>query len=121
MPDPLGRAFTTLFRISLPFLPTFLVIWGLSLPIRSDGQLVPLFSPYLLVRFLFLVTQLSRWHLDFTSDPDVVRLVVEGECLSYGHLFNPAFATEISMIEPLPHQRIAVYDHMMQQPRLRFL
>ena len=59
--------------------------------------------------------------IDFTSDPDVVRLVVEGERLSYGHLFNPAFATEISMIEPLPHQRIAVYDHMMQQPRLRFL
>src|SRR6266516_3190902 len=59
--------------------------------------------------------------VDFTSDPDVVRLVVEGERLSYGHLFNPAFATEISMIEPLPHQRIAVYDHMLQQPRLRFL
>ena len=25
------------------------------------------------------------------------------------------------MIEPLPHQRIAVYDHMLQQSRLRFL
>ena len=37
------------------------------------------------------------------------------------HRFNPAFATEISVIEPLPHQRIAVYDHMIQQPRLRFL
>src|SRR6266566_2266579 len=59
--------------------------------------------------------------VDFTSDPEVVRLVVEGERLTYGHLFNPAFATEISMIEPLPHQRIAVYDHMLQQPRLRFL
>jgi superfamily II DNA or RNA helicase len=59
--------------------------------------------------------------VDFTSNPEVVRLVVEGERLSYGHLFNPAFATEISMIEPLPHQRIAVYDHMLQQPRLRFL
>src|SRR5712691_5817642 len=59
--------------------------------------------------------------IDFTSDPDVVRLVVEGERLTYGHLFNPAFATEISLIEPLPHQRIAVYDHMLQQSRLRFL
>jgi len=51
----------------------------------------------------------------------VVRVVVEGERLTYGHLFNPAFATEISLIEPLPHQRIAVYDHMLQQSRLRFL
>src|SRR5213080_1871605 len=59
--------------------------------------------------------------VDFTSDPDVVRLVVEGERLSYGHLFNPTFATEISRIEPLPHQRIAVYDHMLKQNRLRFL
>src|SRR6266567_3528651 len=59
--------------------------------------------------------------VDFTSDPEVVRTVVEGERLTYGHLFNPAFATEISLIDPLPHQRIAVYDHMLKQTRLRFL
>src|SRR5947207_12283197 len=59
--------------------------------------------------------------IDFTANPDVVRVVVEGERLTYGHLFHPAFATEISLIEPLPHQRIAVYDHMLQQSRLRFL
>jgi len=59
--------------------------------------------------------------VDFMADPEVVRLVVEGERLTYGHLFNPTFATEISMIEPLPHQRIAVYDHMLKQPRMRFL
>src|SRR5256714_9455176 len=59
--------------------------------------------------------------IDFTADPGVVRAVVEGERLTYGRLFNPAFATEISLIEPLAHQRIAVYDHMLQQSRLRFL
>ena len=59
--------------------------------------------------------------VDFSADPEVVRTVVEGERLTYGHLFNPAFATEISLIDPLPHQRIAVYDHMLQQTRLRFL
>ena len=32
--------------------------------------------------------------LDFTANPNVVRAVVEGERLTYGHLFNPAFATE---------------------------
>ena len=60
-------------------------------------------------------------NIDFSTDPEVVRVVAEGERLGYGHLFNPAFATEISMIDPLPHQRIAVYDHMLPQPRLRFL
>ncbi len=59
--------------------------------------------------------------LDFSADPEIVRTVVEGERLTYGHLFNPAFAAEISLIDPLPHQRIAVYDHMLQQTRLRFL
>src|SRR5215470_9926176 len=59
--------------------------------------------------------------LDFTAKPDVVKVLAEGERLSFGHLANPAFATEISSIDPLPHQRIAVYDHMLKQQRLRFL
>ncbi len=59
--------------------------------------------------------------MDFSADPELVRLVAEGERLTYGHLFNPAFATEISKIDPLPHQRIAVYKHMLPQSRLRFL
>lgn len=59
--------------------------------------------------------------LDFTARPEVVRTLVEGERLSFGHLANPAFATEIANIDPLPHQRIAVYDHMLKQSRLRFL
>lgn len=58
---------------------------------------------------------------DFTADPEQVRLVVEAERLSVGHLFSPAFATETSAIDPLPHQRIAVYEHMLPQTRLRFL
>jgi len=59
--------------------------------------------------------------VDFGGNPAVVRLVAEGERLSFGHMFNPSFATETSLIDPLPHQRIAVYDHMVPQPRLRFL
>src|SRR6266566_2602278 len=30
--------------------------------------------------------------IDFTANPDVVRVVVEGERLTYGHLFNLSFA-----------------------------
>jgi SNF2 family DNA or RNA helicase len=59
--------------------------------------------------------------LDFTAQPDVVKVLAEGERLSFGHLANPAFATEISSIDPLPHQRIAVYDYMLKQARLRYL
>ncbi len=59
--------------------------------------------------------------LDFTARPEVVRALVEGERLSFGHLANPTFATEIASIDPLPHQRIAVYDRMLRHARLRFL
>ena len=58
---------------------------------------------------------------DFTGSADVVRVLAEGERLSFGHMFNPAFATEVSQIDPLPHQRIAVYEHMLKQFPLRFL
>lgn len=69
----------------------------------------------------YALTPVAPRFLDFSADPDIVRTVVEGERLTYGYLFNPAFATEISLIDPLPHQRIAVYGHMLKQPRLRFL
>jgi SNF2 family DNA or RNA helicase len=59
--------------------------------------------------------------LDFQAAPEHVHLVAEAERLSFGHMFNPAFATETSLIDPLPHQRLAVYEHMLKQPRLRFL
>jgi SNF2 family DNA or RNA helicase len=59
--------------------------------------------------------------LDFTAPPEIVKVLAEGERLSFGHLTNPTFATEISRIDPLPHQRIAVYEHMLKQSRLRFL
>ena len=59
--------------------------------------------------------------MDFSADPNAVSAVAEAHRLAYGHLFNPAFATETSLIDPLPHQRIAVYEHMLQQAPLRFL
>ena len=60
-------------------------------------------------------------NLDFSADPNAVSTVAEAHRLAYGHLFNPSFATETSRIDPLPHQRIAVYEHMLQQSPLRFL
>ena len=59
--------------------------------------------------------------MDFAADPNAVSAVAEAHRLAYGHLFNPAFATETSLIDPLPHQRIAVYEKMLGQTTLRFL
>ena len=59
--------------------------------------------------------------LDFTGNPEGVRAVVEAHWLAEGYQTNPAFAIETSLVDPLPHQRIAVYERMLTQPRLRFL
>jgi len=58
---------------------------------------------------------------DFQAESEIVRLFVEGERLRYGHLFSPVFGVEIALIDPVPHQIIAVYQHMLSQSRLRFL
>ena len=59
--------------------------------------------------------------LDFSADCEGVAALAEAHRLTYGHLFNAAFATETSLIDPLPHQRIAVYQRMLGQTPLRFL
>jgi SNF2 family DNA or RNA helicase len=59
--------------------------------------------------------------VDFSSDAETLRVVAEGERLTYGSQFSCTFATEISRIEPLPHQISAVYKHMLQKDPLRFL
>ena len=60
-------------------------------------------------------------HLDFGADPEPVAAVAEAVRLSSGHLASPTFATEISLIDPLPHQRVAVYDQILKSWPIRFL
>ena len=60
-------------------------------------------------------------NLDFGGDSKGVQSLVEAKRLRNAHRHNPTFASEISRIDPLPHQRIAVYERMLEQPRLRFL
>lgn len=69
----------------------------------------------------YQVSPLQDPHLDFSAPSEVILTVAEGYRLAFAHQFNPAFAAEISLIDPLPHQRLAVYEHMLPQPRLRFL
>ena len=69
----------------------------------------------------------------YRADACLVRLVAEAHRLNHAYLFNPVFATETSLIDPLPHQLVAVYgippdaDHpdglegLVSHPRLRFL
>ena len=63
----------------------------------------------------------NRPQLDFGADPEAVAAVAEAVRLSNGHLASPTFATEISLIDPLPHQRVAVYDRILKSWPIRYL
>ena len=75
--------------------------------------------------FICSIEQLqSRFELAsdaFRADANLVRLIAEAHRLQYAYLFNPIFATETSLIDPLPHQFIAVYEHLLKRNPLRFL
>lgn len=63
----------------------------------------------------------SQIRLDFEGDPEAVKLIVDAHRLQNGHVFNKAFGLEVSKVVPLPHQRIAVYEHFLASNPLRFL
>ncbi|HEY7495673.1 MAG TPA: helix-turn-helix domain-containing protein, partial [Candidatus Tectomicrobia bacterium] len=67
------------------------------------------------------VVRESTLQLDFEGDPESIKLVVDSFRLRNGHMFNKAYGLELSRVVPLPHQRIAVYEHLMHQLPLRFL
>ena len=57
----------------------------------------------------------------FDGDGALFRLVSEAQRIRLAYLFDPLLAVHTSVVEPLPHQITAVYEHMLQRQPLRFL
>ena len=57
----------------------------------------------------------------FDGDPDLFLLGVEAERIRIAHQFDPLFAVNSSIVDPLPHQVDAVYRYLLPLPRIRFL
>ena len=58
---------------------------------------------------------------DFLANGERCWAYLEAQRLAASHQVNPTFAKESSLVDPLPHQDIAVYEHMMHQNPLRFM
>jgi hypothetical protein len=66
------------------------------------------------------VVELGRpWSFD--GDGSLFRLVSEAQRIHLAHLFDPVLAVHTSVVDPLPHQIIAVYEAMLPRQPLRFL
>ena len=56
----------------------------------------------------------------FDGDGTLFRLVAEARRIRLAYLFDPRLAVHLSLIEPLPHQIVAVYGEMLPRQPLRF-
>lgn len=57
----------------------------------------------------------------FDGDGALFRLVSEAQRIRLAYLFDPVLAVHTSVVDPLPHQITAVYEHMLPRQPLRFL
>ena len=57
----------------------------------------------------------------FDGDGALFRLVSEALRIRLAYLFDPVLAVHTSIVDPLPHQITAVYEHMLPRQPLRFL
>src|SRR5688572_1131555 len=68
---------------------------------------------------LEVVEQGRPWSFD--GDGALFRLVSEAHRIRLAHLFDPVLAVHTSIVDPLPHQITAVYEHMLPRRPLHFL
>jgi len=57
----------------------------------------------------------------FSADGEGFFLFVEAHRIRNAYQFDPLYAVNVSQVDPLPHQIDAVYYHILQNPRIRFL
>ncbi len=58
---------------------------------------------------------------NFSGDPKKFGLYVEAERINSAYQFDPLFAVNCSIVDPLPHQVEAVYKYLLPLPKIRFL
>lgn len=68
---------------------------------------------------LELITQEGQFN--FSGNAEHFALFVEAERIHAAYQFDPLFAVNCSVVDPLPHQVEAVYKHLLPLPRIRFL
>jgi SNF2 family DNA or RNA helicase len=63
----------------------------------------------------------SQGIFNFTGNPKNFSLFAEAERINSAYQFDPLFAVNCSIVDPLPHQVEAVYKFLLPLPRIRFL
>jgi hypothetical protein len=56
---------------------------------------------------------------NFQGDPTKFALFAEAERINSAYQFDPLFAVNCSIVDPLPHQVEAVYKFLLPMPKIR--
>lgn len=63
----------------------------------------------------------AQGEFNFTGDARRFALFAEAERINSAYQFDPLFAVNCSIVDPLPHQVEAVYKFLLPMPKIRFL
>lgn len=63
----------------------------------------------------------SEGEFNFQGNPEKFVICAEAERIHSAYQFDPLFAINCSIVDPLPHQVEAVYKFLLPQPKIRFL
>ncbi|MCC8144593.1 MAG: DUF3883 domain-containing protein [Tannerellaceae bacterium] len=72
-------------------------------------------------QFKALEVLTSDGEFNFKGNPEKFVLFAEAERIRSAYQFDPLFAINCSIVDPLPHQVEAVYKYLLPQPKIRFL
>jgi len=75
----------------------------------------------LLTDFEQLEVLTEEGSFNFKGDPIKFALFAEAERINSAYQFDPLFAVNCSIVDPLPHQVEAVYKFLLPMPKIRFL
>lgn len=63
----------------------------------------------------------AQGSFQFDGDPVRFKLFTEAERIDSAYQFDPLFAVNCSVVDPLPHQIEAVYKFLLPLPKIRFM
>lgn len=122
MPDNINKIVKNLIP-SEPVVITQVQDLGKMVSVGFTGVNSNLSSNKIIAREAFekLEVLTAQGQFNFTGDARKFSLFAEAERINSAYQFDPLFAVNCSIVDPLPHQVEAVYKFLLPLPKIRFL
>lgn len=122
MPDNINQIVKNLIP-SEPVVINQIQDLGKMVSVSFTGVNSNLSSNKIIAREIFekLEVLTAQGQFNFTGDARKFSLFAEAERINSAYQFDPLFAVNCSIVDPLPHQVEAVYKFLLPLPKIRFL